>query len=207
MMLDTLSPHHDIIVQILKYLLTIFVTILIIIYPYYYGVKNFLWLSDVGLFLTIIGLWTHSSLLISTAMVIVFLTELIWNIDFFGELVFKRNLIDLSDYMFDARYPMALRGISLFHVVMPLLWIWYLARFGYDTRAPYYATVLYWLDIGCVYFFTNPATNINWVFLPQVYKKLAISQRTWLILLIVGYPLLIIIPTHYICMALFNVAQ
>lgn len=189
----------------LKYFLTIFVIILIPVYWHYYGPQNFLWLSDIGLLLTVLSLWLHMPLLISIAVVGVLITELIWNIDFFVDLLIGVNIIDLSDYMFDSQYPLMLRGISLFHVFAPIIWIWYLARYGYDKRAFWYTTVGYWMILLVTYFCTDPAKNINWVFLPQTYPMpLMLNQIGWLIILFIGFPLLIFLPTHYFCMRMFT---
>lgn len=190
---------------LLKYLLTAFTIILVPVYIHYYGLQNFLWLSDIGLFLTIIGLWWQRTLFISMATVCVFVTESIWNIDFFAELLLRVNLITLSDYMFDNSYSLFLRSLSLFHVVLPVVWIWYLMKCGYDRRAFKYGTMLYWVILICTYIGTDSATNINWVFLPQVHSlPLSIHPLVWVIMLAIGFPLCIFLPTHLICKAIFK---
>ena len=60
----------------------IFLLILVPVYWYNYGFANFLWLSDVGLFLTFIGLAYKSRLAMSMALVGVFLYEAAWFVDF-----------------------------------------------------------------------------------------------------------------------------
>lgn len=182
----------------LKLFLTVFIVILIPAYLYYYGLQNFLWISDVGLFLTIAALWMNSTLLMSMAAVGGMVVELVWNVDFFGELIFKIDVIDLADYMFDHSYPLTLRTLSLFHVATPVIWILYLARYGYDKRAIYYFTGLYWVMLFLTYFLTDPKENINWVFLPQSYGMHAISPTMWVALLFIGFPLCIFLPTHLI---------
>ena len=186
-----------------KFFLTLFTIILIPIYWYYYGVQNFLWLSDIGLFLTVIGLWFNSRLLLSMAAVGVLAVELAWNIDFFA-LIFNINLIYLAHYMFDSTYPIFLRVLSSFHIINPLVWIWYLAHSGYDKRAFYYFTVLYWIVLIVTYLFTHPKKNINWAFLPQVYAIPHISPLAWVIFLFICFPLLVFLPTHYVCKKIFK---
>lgn len=187
-----------------KYFLTIFVIILIPVYVPYYGWQNFLWLSDIGLFLTLAALWLHSSLLMSMAAVGVLFTELVWCVDYFVELFSGYNLIDLSDYMFDSGYPMALRAISLFHVFVPIIWIWYLVKYGYDRRAFLHMTCLYWLVLVTTYLFTEPAANINWVFLPQANPCIEFSPLGWVSFLFVAFPLFIFLPSHFIYKRLFK---
>lgn len=187
-----------------KYFLTIFIIIQVPIYWHYYGFENFLWLSDIGLFLTAIALWDKSRKIMSFAAVGIFVVEFVWAIDFFVDLFLNINLIDLSDYMFDTKYPLFLRLISLFHILTPSMWILYLREFGYYKKAVYYFVIFYWINITLVYFFTTPSENINWVFVPTVHKWSSISQEIWVILLMVLYPALIVLPTHYIFKKLFK---
>ena len=63
---------------ILNISLTLFIIVLIPVYWKTYGPQNFLWLSDIGLFLTVLALWLKSSLLISMACVGVLFIELLW---------------------------------------------------------------------------------------------------------------------------------
>ncbi|CAN5214892.1 hypothetical protein BH09DEP1_BH09DEP1_7040 [soil metagenome] len=190
--------------RFLKYFLSVFIIILIPTYVHYYGWQNFLWLSDIGLFLTVLALWFHSSLLMSMAVVGVLFTELVWCVDYFVELLAGYNLIDLSDYMFDGGYPMALRAISLFHVFVPAIWIWYLVRYGYQKRALYYMTGLYWLVLIATYTLTDPAANINWVFLPHANPCIKFSPLGWVSFLFVAFPLFIFLPSHFLCSRLFK---
>ena len=183
--------------QLVKFLLTGLSLIIIPVYTYNYGVQNFLWLSDIGLFVTVVALWQQSVLLMSMAAVGVLAVELIWNIDFFVDLLVGINLIDLSDYMFDASYSLLLRGLSLFHVIMPIVWVLYIAQYGYDRRAFWYATIAYWVILLLTYTLTDSAENINWVFIPQAYG-LAIAPIAWVAFLFVSFPAFIFLPTHFL---------
>lgn len=190
--------------RLIKYALTIFMAVLIPVYWHSYGPLNFLWISDMGLILTTIGLWLQMPVLISMAAVGVMLTELIWCVDYFAELLFGLNVIDLSDYMFDDGYPLLLRGLSLFHVFMPIIWILYLKQYGYYTRALWYMTYLYWAMVIFTYTLTEPAANINWVFLPLFRPHWGIASNVWMILLMLVFPLGIFLPTHYVYTKLFK---
>lgn len=190
----------------LKYFLTLFSAVLIPVYWHKYGKQNFLWLSDVSLFLTLASLWIGSPLYISIAACGIGLMELVWNIDFFLNFIFHQRSIRLADYMFDNRYSYWLRGLSLFHIAVPLAWILYLSEFGYDQRAIYYFTALYWIIIPITYNFTQPQDNINWVFVPQVRKIQTITPLTWVIMLMIGIPTFVALPTHLVLKALFHPA-
>jgi hypothetical protein len=189
---------------IVKYLLTLFVAILIPVYWKNYGVKNFLWLSDIGLFLTLLAVWFHSALLISIAMILVFPLEIIWNIDFFFNLITKRKLLNIVDYMFDPKYSLFLRSLSLFHTFLPIFWIWSLFAWGYDKNALGYGIIIVWIVLSLSYFFTDPKENINWVFLPMAYHWRKIPAFLWFIFLLIGFPLFILAPMHFILQYLFK---
>ena len=114
---------------------TLFVCILVPVYWRYYGPANFLWFSDLALLITLAALWLESPLLTSMQAVSVGLLELVWIADFVTRLVFGVRLVGMTDYMFKAEIPLLVRGLSLFHVVLPFLLFWLVYRLGYDKRA------------------------------------------------------------------------
>lgn len=179
-----------------KILLTIFLCIFVPVYWHYYGLQNFLWVSDLSLFLTVIALWLNSTMLMSIATVSFICAELLWNIDFFAHLFFNLQLLGISDYMFDDSKPLFLRCISLFHVIIPILWFLYGIHYGYNKKAMYYAPVFYWIILGLTYFCTNPEKDINWAFLPHIYH--IGTEPLWLLCLALCVPALIMLPTHYV---------
>lgn len=178
-------------------ILTLFTVILIPVYWYFYGARNFLWFSDIGLFLIVIGLNTHSQLLLSMAAVGVLAVEIAWNADFFLNLLFKRPLFHLADYMFNAAYPSWLRGLSLFHIFLPIILIAYVMQYGYDKRALLFFTLMYWCIVPITYLCSDPKENINWVFAPEAFS-LNISPIAWLLILCFIFPLFVFLPTHYL---------
>ncbi|MDR3646235.1 MAG: hypothetical protein P4L22_01700 [Candidatus Babeliales bacterium] len=183
---------------IIKVSLTIFVIILFPVYKKNYGLRNFLWLSDIGLFLTLFALWFKSPLLISIAVVGILPLEIIWNIDFFVKLLSSYSICGLSNYMFDSKYSYALRSLSLFHVFMPLIWVYYLSKWGYDIGAFQYWLFLFWIILTVCYLFTSPKENINWVFMPAKSNWDKISPLQWLLILMVVIPVFISLPMHFI---------
>src|SRR5438874_116887 len=100
---------------------TLFVAILVPVYWRYYGPANFLWFSDLALFITLAAVWLESSFLASMQAVSVGFLELLWLADFLVYLVGGVRLIGLSSYMFDPAIPLLVRGLSLFHVGMPFV--------------------------------------------------------------------------------------
>lgn len=183
---------------LLKIGYTVFVAILVPIYWWYYGPGNFLWFSDLALFLTLAALWLESPLLASTQAVSVGFLELVWLTDFLARLLFGIEVIGLSGYMFDAKIPLFLRGLSLFHVVLPFLLFWLVWRLGYDARAWLMQSLLAWAVLLACYFLTNPRENVNWVFGWGKEKQRLLSPFVYLLLLMVFFPGCIYLPTHFL---------
>lgn len=188
-------------------LLTISMTLLtVIIIPVYwkqYGMKNFLWLSDIGLFMTVIALWLHSLLLMSMAAVGILFFEIIWVIDYFYALTTRKSLLGLTSYMFDPKYSLFLRSLSLFHIPLPIIWIYCLLSWGYDPRAFAYQSILVSTVLILSYILTDPQENTNLVFTPEKHNWQQISSRTWVLLLIVMLPLCVFWPIHKLFVLLF----
>jgi hypothetical protein len=148
----------------LKIAHTLFVCLVVPIYWRQYGLANFLWFSDIALLAMVPALWLESPLLTSIMALAVVLPELAWNIDFFVRLTTRVSLIGLTSYMFDETIPRFIRGLSLFHVGLPLLLIWMLDRVGYDQRAFLWQTVVAAIVLPLSYFVSNPRDNVNWVY-------------------------------------------
>jgi hypothetical protein len=180
----------------LKIFTTVFISILIPAYAIHYGWANFLWLSDIALFGTVLALWLDSALIASMMAVGALVVETAWIIDFFGHLLTRRTLLGLSDYMFDPHNPVFIRALSLFHLVLPGLVLWMVWRFGYDSRAWLLQTLLTWVVLLATYFFTDPKQNINWAFGPGTKPQYLLPPMLYLTLVMLAVPLLVYLPTH-----------
>ena len=148
----------------LKLAYTLFVCLLVPIYWRQYGPVNFLWFSDIALLVLVPALWLESPLLISMMALAVVLPELAWNVDYFFRLATGVSLIGLTSYMFDATIPPFIRGLSLFHVALPVILIWMLSLLGYDGRALLWQTLVAAAVLPLSYFLSNPRENVNWVY-------------------------------------------
>jgi hypothetical protein len=187
-------------------LYTFFVCVLVPLYWRQYGPANFLWFSDLALFIGLAALWLESSLLASMQAVSVLLLELLWNIEFFAGLMTGKQIFGLAEYMFKSDKPLWLRGLSLFHVPLPVILLWQVYCFGYDARAWIAQTILFWLVMPLCFFFTRPGENINWVFGPGNQPQRTIPAVVYLALLLIGAPLFIYLPTHILLSALVPAA-
>lgn len=72
---------------------------------------------------TCIALWTENRLLPSMMALGVLLPELGWIIDFTVRLLLGQEAIpfDGTRYMFDPGIPLWIRGLSLYHIVLPII--------------------------------------------------------------------------------------
>jgi hypothetical protein len=188
----------------LKIVYTLFICVLVPVYWVRYGPGNFLWFSDIALFTTAAALWLESSLLASMMAVSVVVLESVWIIDFLIGLIAGSSVIGLSAYMFDSKISLPIRALSLFHIAMPVILVWLLHRFGYDRRALIAQTVLAWIVLPASYFLTSPSQNINWVYGPGNGPQKWMPAPLYLILLMLAFPLVLYLPTHFLLKKLFN---
>jgi hypothetical protein len=129
-------------------------------YALTYGLKNFLFLCNIGVILTAVGLWRGSALLLSSQALSALGVCAAWWLDAGARLLTGRSLLGVTAYMWDPRYPLFTRLLSFYHVVWPILLLACLRRVGYDRRGyPLQA------GIAAVALVTsrlaNPATNVN----------------------------------------------
>ncbi len=185
---------------------TLFVAVLAPVYWAHNGPANFLWASDIALLATVIALWRESRLLTSMMAVAVLLPELGWNLDFFTRLLAGRDVIGLgaTAYIFNPAQPLWLRGLSLFHVFLPVLLVWMIYRLGYHRRALPATTALCWVVLPVTYLLTDPAQNINWVFGLGGQPQTWLPPQLYLAGLMLLFPLFIYLPTHLVLKKVFG---
>lgn len=184
---------------------TLFVCVLVPIYWAEYGPVNFLWGSDIALFVTVVALWTESRMLASMMAVGVLLPELLWNIDFALRLLFGPDAIPLrgTRYMFSLEIPLLVRAFSSFHIFLPVVLIWLLYRLGYQRKALLYQTLLAWLILPISYALSDPSANINWVYGFGDEPQTFLPGPMYVALLMVLFPLGLYLPTHLLLSKLF----
>lgn len=187
----------------IKLVYTVFVCITVVIYARQWGWANFLWFSDIALVLTVPALWWESSLIASMMTLAVLLPEVFWNVTFFTRLITGRRLAGLTDYMFESGRPLYLRALSLFHVFLPPLLVWMVWRLGYAPAALWAQTLLAWTVLPLCYWLTDPKENINSVFGPGAQPQRRMPPRTYLVLVMLFFPLVIYLPTHLLLRLLF----
>jgi hypothetical protein len=185
---------------------TIFVCALVPIYWREYGPANFLWFSDIALLVLVPALWLENALLVSMLAISVVFFEALWNLDFFFRLATGKSLIGLSAYMFDPGIPLFIRGLSSFHIVLPLLLLWMLHRLGYDHRAFLWQTIVALVVLPLSYLVSNAQENVNWVYGLGENPRRIVAAPLFVILLMLLFPLAVYLPTHLLFARIFRVA-
>lgn len=188
----------------IKLAYTVFVLITVAVYAFNYPLANFLWFSDITLLGTVAALWLESGLLASMMALAVLLPDLLWNVSFFARLATGKGIPGLTDYMFDPANPRYVRAFSLFHVFMPVLLVWMVARLGYPPQALPAQTLLCWTVLALTYRLTDPQLNVNWVFGLGGKPQKRFPPLAYLGLLMVGFPVLVYLPTHLLLQWLLN---
>ena len=190
----------------LKLAYTAFMAVLIPVYWRNYGPTNFLYFCDVALMLTLVGIWTGNRLLISMSAVGILLPQALWVVDFAGNLV-GLHLTGMTDYMFDAKRSLFLRGLSFFHGWLPFLLVFLVSRLGYDRRALKVWTLLSWM-LCLVCYFMMPAAgavlsdsklpvNINYVWgFSDAHPQTWMSSGLYLVVWMTALPLIGYLPVH-----------
>ncbi len=190
----------------LKLAYTAFMAVLIPVYWYNYGLTNFLYFCDIALFVTLIGIWRESALLISMAAVGILAPQMLWVADFVVAAC-GGQLTGMTAYMFNQDWSLFLRGLSLFHGWLPFLLVYLVWRLGYDRRAFVRWTVLAWvLLLVCYTLMPGPRAdaasiatpvNINYVHgMSDTAAQTWMPPLAWFGTMLIGLPLLIFLPTH-----------
>jgi hypothetical protein len=189
---------------VLKVVYTLFVCALVPIYWRQYGPVNFLWFSDIALLALVPALWMENALLVSMMAVSIIFFEALWNCDFFFRLATGKSLIGLSAYMFDPKIPLFIRGLSCFHIVLPLLLLWMLHRLGYDHRALMWQTIVAIVVLPLSYLMSNPQENVNWVYGFGENPQKVLPAPLFVLVLMLLFPLVIYLPTHLVFTRIFR---
>ena len=184
----------------IKLVYTLFVAVTVVVYAVKWGPGNFLWFSDIALIGTVPALWLESGLLAGMMTISILLPEILWNLSFFVQLATRRRVSGLTDYMFDGSKPLYLRALSLFHVFLPVLLVWMISRLGYQSGALAAQTIVAWVVLPLSYWLTKPEDNVNWV---RGFKN-GMHRTGYLGLLMIGFPVVIYLPTHFLLMTMFK---
>lgn len=181
---------------------TLWVGIWIPFYWAYYGPQNFVWFCDIANLVLTVALWRESPLLFSWQAISVFLVQIAMTVDILGRLLLGFHPIGGTEYMWDPNYPLHIRLLSLFHVVMPAVLLWALVKLRYDRRAFLLQVISAWIILPVSYLF-GPERDINWSWGPFDHLQEVIPSGAYLAVCMIAYPLLLYLPSHLALSKLF----
>jgi hypothetical protein len=139
-------------------------------YAIAYGFANFLFLCNLGVFLAVAGLWSGSALLVSSQAVGILAVSLVWTLDLASRLLTGEHWIGGTEYMWDPKWPLFTRLLSLYHVAVPVVLLYALWRLGYDRRAYALQSAIAIAGVLAGRLFGAEA-NINGAFLDPMFKR------------------------------------
>ncbi len=125
-----------------------------------------------------------------------------WGLDVFWPVFTGHHLLGGTEYMWDTRYPLWIRLLSSFHLVLPLVLLWAIRILGYDRRALALQTAI----VAAVLIpsrFLSPQLNMNYAF------RDPLLHRTWgpapvhLAVILAGCVAIFFWPTHLVLMRTF----
>ena len=191
---------------VVKIAYTAFMAVLIPVYWHYYGPTNFLYFCDTALLLTLIAIWPENAVLISMCCVGILVGQAYWVIDFLVNAA-GYSLTGMTDYMFQSDHSLFLRLLSLYHAWMPFLLVYLVWKTGYDRRALPAWTAVAWVLLLVCFFFMPPPTpnpgltpvNIDYVWgVGDTAAQTWVPPYVWLAGLLLGLPIFVFAPTHYV---------
>ncbi len=108
--------------------------------------------------------------------------------------------------MFDPRIRLSIRGLSCFHIVLPLVLPWLLHRLGYDHRAFLWQTIVALVVLPVSYLVTDAQENVNWVYGLGENPQRILPAPLFVFLLMLLFPLAVYLPTHLLFARMFRAA-
>jgi hypothetical protein len=116
--------------------------------------------------------------------------------DFGARLDTGRSPTGLAEYMFDPAIPRPVRALSLFHLWLPPLLVWAVARLGYDRRAWLAQTAVTTVILPVSYLATAPRDNVNWVYGPGARPQTRVHPLLYFTAVMLFFPLCFQWPAH-----------
>lgn len=163
-------------------------------YAAVYGFGNFVHLCDVAVILTCVGLWLGSPLLLSMQALNI-LIDLTWDLDLGWRLASGRHLLGGTEYMWDPKYALGVRLLSLFHLALPVVQLWALRRVGYDRRALAAQSVLGLVLIVAARAL-GPEVNVNYAWQDPFFHRSWGPAPAHIALIFAGLVAVVYLPAH-----------
>lgn len=144
----------------LTYWILDFINIVFIIHKPEY----LLWYSNAGLLLTSIALLRRSPLLISIMFCALFVLESIWIIDFLAQILLKKRILGITNYLFESTFNKKDFAMSMYHLLIPPSLLYAILKTKTINGYSWLGALMYALTISILtFFFVNQSENVNCV--------------------------------------------
>jgi Zn-dependent protease len=121
-------------------------------------------------------------------------------------LLLGRHLVGGTEYMWDSRFPLFVRLLSLFHVFMPVVLLWSLRRVGYDRRGwKLQSAILAGLLVSSR--LCDPALNLNYAFSDPIFHRAWGPAPVHVAVMFVAIVAIFYWPTHLFLAWIFPAAR
>ena len=111
-----------------------------------------------------------AALAIELLAVAIIVVGVLWTVDVVSRIVTGSHLIGGTEYMWEPRWPLFTRLLSLYHVILPVLLVVILRRIGYDRRGYLLQSGIAIVAIAIGRLF-GPEANINHSYVEPVTKN------------------------------------
>ena len=167
-----------------------------------WGWQNLMHLCDVGLVLACLGLFFRQPLLVSSQALSAPLVGVLWALDVFWRIATGHHLVGGTEYMWDTNYPLWIRLLSCFHIVLPVVLLWATRVLGYDRRALAFQTAL--TAVLLIFSrFLSPDLNMNYAYQDPLLHRVWGPAPLHLAVTLAGCVAIFFWPTHLLLSRLF----
>lgn len=164
-------------------------------YARVWGWANFLHLCDVAVLLSVAGFVFRSRLLLSSQAIGTVVPYMAWWVDAATRYLTGRDMAGDLGYLWDARYPLWVRLLTLYHVVLPILLIWAVARRGYDRRALALESAIVAALLVVSRFF-SPILNLNFAYRDPIFHRALGPAPVHLAAIVAAIIVVGVLPVH-----------
>jgi len=185
---------------------TVWVAVWIPLYWKQWGPSTFLWFCDLANLLILAALWTESALIFSWQAVSVLVFQIVFTLDVAGRALLGRHLVGGTEWVFDdGKIPLYIKFLSVgMHLAAPPLLVWAVRKLGYDRRGLLLQMATVCVLLPICWLGWNETHNLNWVYKPFNRPQQSMTPGLYLVVCIVGYTLLVFLPTHLVLSRLFG---
>ena len=130
------------------------------------------------------------------------LIDLTWDLDLGWRLLTGRHLLGGTEYMWEAKYPLWVRLLSLFHLVLPVLLLWALRRVGYRRRSLALQSALGLILIAAARL-VGPEPNVNFSWRDPFFHRAWGPAPAHVLVIFAGLIIIVYLPTHLVLSRLY----